>query len=435
MQAAVRIALLAILFLLPCSVFAQSNQASEKDVPSDTHSVRMVYFNADPPLCATYAISGASYPTNTYCTRADSSTLEEHRLTQFTRSLLGTKLGHIQLFFYGMDNPRYASVICQLVSFGATSVQVAIQADRSPLGVREIERCAQSATVPFSSRALGRNADFSSFHVKIAAFERDDTTIILTGSGNPMLNSEAFHDYAIAFEVNSASAFSRWHACIGLVFSLKPEDLTFSRASELYQQCDIWRRSSAGIQPFLLPFDRDAFVSEWRSLASASVQIEIIVQHANSTIIRDALLDSLRRGNHVKIIMDDDIVWAKRARPTGAETEYYNTPEEYDRWLEPLMQAGAEVRFLPTNHHTLPHNFLHIKLANFLMPDGSRVSIFGAPNMTRAALYRNLENAYSTALASITTKFSDSFSMYWERLSIDQSAMPKEDFPPTRINP
>ena len=282
---------------------------------------------------------------------------------------------------------------------------------------------------------MGRNADFSSFHVKIAAFERDDTTIILTGSGNPILNSEAFHDYAIGFEAKSASAFSKWHGCVAPVFSLDAVDLTFSRASELYQQCDILRRSSVDIQPFLLPFDRDAFIAEWRSLALAASQVEVIVQHANSAIIRDALLESLRRGNRVRIIMDDDIVWAKRARPTDAETEYYNTAEEYDHWLEPLIQAGAEVRFLPTNHHIWPHNFLHIKLANFVMPNGSRVSLFGASNMTRAALYRNLENAYSTALGPITEKFSEAFSMYWERLSIDQSAMPNEDFPPTRINP
>ena len=151
MRAADRIALLAILSLLPCSVSAQSNQASHNEAPSDPNSVRMVYFNADPPLCAAYAISGVPYPANTYCTRADFSAFKEHRLTEFTRSLLGMKFGRIQLFFYGMDNPGYTSVVCQLISSGVNSVQVAIQANLSPQGVREIERCAQSVAVPFLS--------------------------------------------------------------------------------------------------------------------------------------------------------------------------------------------------------------------------------------------------------------------------------------------
>lgn len=396
--------------------------------------LQLEFLDSDPPACGAYIGSnGLAYPVGSYCTADDIKLLGPHKYTTFITNTANTgALENIELTYFGIDNLQFVDAICSLLKTKPDSVDVAIQSDQPRDGVQRIAKCAPSGTV-FNEYYLGRDAYFSSFHLKILLLnDRLGRSILMTGSGNPTINSEAYHDYELIFSGSTQSDLIKWHSCVAKAVQFKPEKFSFQVVRDRYEMCIDLSGQTRELTPFFLPFDREKFLDQWRALSEEAYEIDVITQHANRSSISHSLLAALGRGTKVRIIMDDDIIWAERNRPTSADTEYFNSSSEYESWLAPLLKAGANVQFVTTNHHFQPRNFVHSKFVIFHLRSGIRVTIFGGANLTRAALYRNLENVYIGSAAQLSDRFTETFERYWNYISVPETALPLNDWPPVR---
>lgn len=397
--------------------------------------LQLEFFDSAPPACGPYVGSnGLAYPVGSYCTADDIALLGVHNYTRFIKSITNNGFVDIKLTYFGMDNPQFIEALCSLIGSATVSVDVAIQRNQPRDGVQKLVKCAPSKT-SVKQYYFGLDRDFSSFHLKIMLLkDSQGRSILMTGSGNPTINSESYHDYELIFSGSTESDLMKWHSCVARSVQVTQRQFSFQKVRDNYAGCIDFIGKTRELMPFLLPFDRDRFLEQWRILSEAAQEIDVVTQHANRSAISDNLLAALARGAKVRIIMDDDIIWAKRNRPTSADTEYFNDSREYESWLDPLRKAGASVQFVTTNHHFQPRNFLHSKYVIFHLKSGQSVVIFGGANLTRAALYRNLENVYISSAAQLNRRFIDNFEMYWSYVSIPEPDLPTNDWPPLRKN-
>lgn len=396
------------------------------------------------PLCKNHYKSAGNKPSddltqhrkpNVYCRSSDRSRNRPHPLSKLVATVNSAhpiREAHILTFTIGDQD--FISAVCGRMSTETRRVRVYSQLGLSKYGTNKIAECADNAGVADIDHGFrGRSGDFDSFHSKLILFEyTDDTATIVSSSGNPTTGSELYFDFVVSrFYQSHKHPSVRWHKCVSSLFSNKKYHDSYNELRNKYRNCRnrVSNRFVSAERAYLLPFDRQDFLLEFSYYLGQSRAVKILTQRANSYVFRDLLLRALEDGVALQIIRDDDLYWASKER--ASEYELMNDRSEFTNWLEPLLQAGAEVRYLQTNHHgPRAKNFLHAKAVIFEMSDGSHVVYHGAANLTRAALYRNFENVYFTHDRRVTGAFASAFGRYWRTLATPEEFMPNEDLPP-----
>jgi phosphatidylserine/phosphatidylglycerophosphate/cardiolipin synthase-like enzyme len=185
-------------------------------------------------------------------------------------------------------------------------------------------------------------------------------------------------------------------------------------------------REEADVRSFFVPgqggLARQAIIDTFGRSRAAG----IAAHRFSDRRLREALLLRLEAPAPpaLRIVVDDDVHWAGRGLGLGL-----NTPEERG-YVEALAEAGAEVRYVETNHgmRQLHHN-------KFVVFDTSAgpAAFVGAGNFTASAFGDNLENFYFVTIPHVAEAMREQHRRLFEELGTPVEALPAVDvLPPSR---
>ena len=187
--------------------------------------------------------------------------------------------------------------------------------------------------------------------------------------------------------------------------------------------------------------------------------IDVISHHLTFKPLLGALVEALRNGKKVRILMDDEIFWVGNsaiARQNDTDLLYpdaggqpvlrdgtgvspfdhYPTValfvrgcsrgasfslDEYNALL-PVLKAGAEIRYIEANHRDslFQHNKFVVTLAQ-----GRPQAVFtGAGNLSEAAFSRNGENFYLIKEPNLVHSFAKQYDHLWSKLATPPEKLP-----------
>lgn len=169
-----------------------------------------------------------------------------------------------------------------------------------------------------------------------------------------------------------------------------------------------------------MPSDSRRFLSALGFFAGRASTMRVVTQGFNSPDISAAIRLALREGVSVQILLDDDMYWAN----LYPNKSYMNEQYEYREYLAPLIMAGAEVRYVVTNHNDNIGNFQHAKGVSF-STNTSSVALLGSANLTGSAFADNLETMVYVR-GKVAKEFDEWFDTLWQR-SVEHSQMPLVD--------
>lgn len=223
--------------------------------------------------------------------------------------------------------------------------------------------------------------------------------------------------------------------------------------------------SSIAIEGFFIPGmmggqseGKQALAALIREIENAD-SVDVISHHLTHPDLLKALRLALEDGREVRIIMDDELYWvghsaiprendgrplyvSRSGNPAITDTAGVFAFDHYSsvalhlhncergasfsrrefQHIQELMNAGAEVKFLETNHRSwfFQHNKFLIMRRNSLAH-----SVFtGAGNLSKAAFTRNGENFYLITEEDMTSAFARQFDWLWEELATWPAELP-----------
>ncbi|MEZ8545931.1 phospholipase D-like domain-containing protein [Vibrio cyclitrophicus] len=363
-----------------------------------------------------YGIKG-----NVYCDIADKVEQQKSKgKSEFYAILQGSDLKRVRFYAFAPSNIIVKTALCNLSKNG-----VAIDFVDSGQG-----NSTHSDTVMALRRCGGNNINASSFysgggipsfHPKIYIVERNDGKAnLITSSGHPIRGFSYNFEHWVYYDLSVGSSFFENHMCYldTIDFMLKKE-VGAREGSEFFNQCRVHAGNDQHVTPYFLPFDIEKYRSEIESDIFEAKEINISMFSVGSEWIRNRLLQALKLGVDVKIVVDDDHFYfysngcKNNLQPN---CQYYSSRHQYDRWIAFLAEWGAEVRFLQTNNKGRGQ-MLHDKY--MIIKGGNPRVYFGSANFTNAAfgkvdrLSGNLENVYSSHLQKIIESFSVVFGRTW----------------------
>jgi hypothetical protein len=402
-------------------------------VPSAVSAAGGLFDGAFLPTSITCATRpGYSIPISTYCSQSDLNLAVPHHATSvLLNALAGEPIVRLRLAIWAITDPSFAAALCAALSTETQEVTISVQKDsKSDLIVQYIADCAKKmgaakVTQTFNGLTVG---GINSYHPKLAYIETPTRLLSFIGSGN-ITHGRMNVDYFVRLPDEAPVAasplpaavqtsFGRWIGCVtqklnGTDFLGTREDVLKIRgACHLYDPAD---------KAFLLPADARRLLTRIAFLGGTASELRIMSQGFSSSDISWIAVQNVRSGRKVRILLDDDIFWAK----FDPLSTLMNDEFEFTDFLLPLIEAGVEVRYVVTNHNGIIGNYQHAKFVGFKAATGASTCILGSANSTGSAFSDNVE----VMLESNARTCTDSHNWYddlWAR-AVPHSDMPKKD--------
>ena len=343
-------------------------------------------------------------------------TRDQERLgNSYLKTFLATKLGRFDQVagvFWAIADRTFSTLLCSAMSPAATHVRLFVGGGDSSLG--PLSNCELSSAYK-NIRSVPLLEGLASFHPKFLAAAAGTDSWTYVSSGNPTTRSATVIDYNVLFEGAATSQLYLWHRCVVQIFDhfiAFPQDEPLER---LYQLCSLPSYSvrDASIVPYLMPFDRDSYLSELAFWSGRSDSIDISSQGYNSDTILHIIQLAANNGASIRYLRDDDILLS--ADPGTLQIS--NSYDEHILWDRQLCGPNVSRGYLITKPGS---GFLHAKFFIFRGSFGTRV-LFGSGNLTYSAITDNVENNYFTSDEGLSLGFTQFFdSLWWMSVSYEQ---------------
>lgn len=376
-----------------------------------------------------------SKPENVYCVSSDRDRPENELLLQRFRNVFtptDRKILAVRVYAYSFSDGLLLNAICEAAVNGASVTMVVSagsdgeqdDASESPYAVRILENCRDRNSLGQRLRVgmYPASRSIPSFHPKLYMVEYDNRTVaMVVGSGHPGRGLTINFDHWLFLDGQASSDMWKSATCFAnAVETITLEKLGVQHAFPLYAACAIPKSPDQAIQSFYMPMERASFISTLDAAVRNAHSIDIAMFSVGSPDMLAALQASLRQGGQLRLLLDDDVSWAFRYPCTNCNA----SPEWMRDWVYPLMEAGAEIRFMETNHHCQA-NVLHQKLM-ITKGAGKTTVLLGSSNFTKAALgtlqssnmIGNIENNYLTSDASLVQQAQRGFDEMWDRATV-----------------
>lgn len=364
----------------------------------------------------------------TYCGMSDIDLKKPHFVTQSILSALGKEPAiRIRISIWALTDTQFAAAMCGIITGQTEEVTLSVQKDtRSQIVVEFLAKCAASKGVKMISTAFQGLVvgGINSYHPKLFFIETPTRLISFVGSGNLTFSRNNI-DYLVRLpDVSKATSapsdqLTNWIGCITKSLNAPAFDGSRDSILSTRQSCEKLTPSRSA---YILPADARRILMRMAYLSAEYSELKVVSQGFNSADIVSLGLQVLREGKSVKVLLDDDIYWARFDPRAGLMNDEY----EYSQFLTQLLEAGAEVRYVITNHNDLVGNYQHGKAYIYSgKTDDLHAALVGSANATASAFSDNVE--VMVELNSQQSKdVSGWFDSLWAR-SIPHGQMPIVD--------
>lgn len=385
------------------------------------------------PVCTPRG--GYTHSIDTYCGQGDLDLKKPHHATTvILDSLNGESILVARLTIWAITDVTFAIALCDKLTARTKEFGVAVQRDTgSELVVEYLLDCARKKGVPKVSGRYGGLAvgGITSFHPKLVYLETESRRLGFIGSGN-ITRSRMNTDYFVRLPSKPISAghqisptvglnYVDWIECVtqGLIDDGQKD--THEEIAQIREKCRL-PSSDSEMMSFLMPTDSRKALLRMAFLAASYDEVSILTQGFNSNDITWILTQALLDGKKVRVLVDDDIFWAKE----DPMEKLMNYAYEYEDHLAPLVSSGADARFLITNHNDIIGNYQHAKLYAFRSANNkSGVCIVGSANATSSAFRDNVETLIEVE-GDLCVASQNWFDELWDR-SVPAQMMPSKD--------
>ncbi|EKR9385320.1 TPA: phospholipase D-like domain-containing protein [Raoultella ornithinolytica] len=354
-----------------------------------------------------------------FCDEVDLLHNQKNPIVQFLK--MHSPVDRIDGMYFAISDSDFANALCSIVSDNLHFTRLVWGGGKE--GARWADRLTECIRRKMSKAKLvvqgtGQIPGISSFHPKFLLLSSDDLphADLIISSGNPTRRSPNNLDDYLSLSIPKQDRLFLWHQCISEEFLIPGAMQNIGSLAEAYKHCSLAHLSfnDEETQPYLLPFDREQFLSQFAFWAGKSTQIDIISQGYNSLDLSNIVKASAQSGTKVRVIRDDDLLLSNNS---ALEGEMLNAIEEYYTWDHHICAPNVSTRFLLTNRDV---NYLHAKFVLFSGEFGKRV-LFGSANLTHAALYSNIENVYVSRNPELTSDFQVYFETLWNKYALTVS--------------
>lgn len=369
---------------------------------------------------------GYQHTINTYCGKYDLNLIQPTLITKnITDALEGESLVKLRIAIWAITDISFSTSLCNLISTTTQEISLSVQKDtKSEKALEKIKGCAlekgvKNIHVSFNGLVVG---GVNSYHPKLIYLQTPTREISLIGSGN-ITNTRNNFDYFIKIPVSNTTDNKQknlvgWVNCVTEKLNSDNFDGFKKTIFDIKMQCNSFNNFD---ELFLLPADSKQLLIRMSFLSGKYKNIKIMTQGFNSPDVFFICKQMLLDGKKVQIILDDDIYWAKFDPKDGLMNQEY----EYNNFVKPLLELGADVKYLITNHNEIIGNYQHSKMYLFSNEDLLTVGMFGSVNSTSSAFGDNVETAIQ--LNSEVAKVANSwFDELWDR-AVAYNQMPDKD--------
>ncbi|MDB5884656.1 MAG: hypothetical protein JWR74_827 [Polaromonas sp.] len=334
-------------------------------------------------------------PVTTYCTLAEYELAKPHFFVGAIEKLVaGEPVQVLRMSLFSLSDLSMANRICNTLSASTKEVTVSVQKDTSSeVAVNHLVNCAKQRGIPvakgyFSGMEVG---GINSFHPKLVYVETPMRRLAWVGSGN-ISGGRKHLDYVYSVETSkvggaadaNAKPLVDWTDCVTQRLNNDAFDNRRDTVLKIRFECKAVDTREAH---YLMPGDARPLLARMGYLLGQASELRVISQGFNSADINFLVRLALRERKKVKILLDDDMFWAH----LYPAKELMNEPYEYLEHVLPLIQLGAEVRYVVTDHHHASRNFQHAKAYSFHAVGGGGQALVGSMNATASGLSDNLE--------------------------------------------
>lgn len=322
--------------------------------------------------------------------------------------------------YFAISDAAFVRALCGIASDKLQYLRLLGGGDKSAEWVNSLTACVRRKTAGANLmiQGTGKIPGISSFHPKFLLLSSDDRleADLLISSGNPTRRSPNNLDDYLSISISKRDRLFLWHQCISEAFNVPDARENAASLGDAYQRCSLAHLSSIDEEtlPYLLPFDRESFLSQFAFWAGKSTQIDVVSQGYNSLDLANIVRTAAQSGTKVRVIRDDDLLLSNSP---AIEGEVLNSIEEYYAWDRRICGSNVSTRFLLTNGAV---NYLHAKFVVFSGAFGKRV-LFGSANLTHAALHSNIENVYVSMNLELTEAFQTYFDTLWRKYALTAS--------------
>lgn len=380
------------------------------------------------PNCKPHSWQDSVSNVTTYCDDADASDERSHYgIAPFRTAIGPSQADEILVGMWAFSHPGWADAICSIITVRTSVVRIALdrgvgEETHDSQQAERVAKCGRDMRLSnVSLDYFGQSGDFLAYHPKFVSVRLlEGKAVTWVSTGNLTKNSQFNFDIGLLISEGSSHPFHDWHAC--LMTSLLDENgrpIDEYRASwQRYTKCreSLTSDTTEGVTPFALPFDKTEVVNRIAMLLGGSSRVSVAVQGADSIPLRNMFLAAANDGVKLRFLRDDDLAYA------AGFGELMNDPYERDVWQNPILDAGADIRYVMTNHHDskisgkkIQGNFLHLKTIIFERNGKNPIVLFGSANLTSAAFGLNVENVYFIENKAIIDEIMKSYDELWGR--------------------
>lgn len=394
------------------------------------------------PTCKTYpygpeqdvrSVGGAKLtekPKDVYCTADDIAasaarpTSPEHKLIEWIRDPATTEIFFAYLSY---SNRPVTAELCKAIQERNVKVTFVLDSGTDLKRAEELLACKPGNGDPALAPRMelrGHVGSLGYFHDKLFAFNPNgERPRFVFSSGNLSSGTVMHHENWHFLQVPQETHFAQAHRC--LIDGVLSHGGSKTEFRNFIRDCRraIQAPEERDIKSFFVPGEgtnaRNQIVAGVRS----ATQIDIAAHRFLYRDLTDAVRQRLSAGGATRLVVDDDIWWARGGEKIGP-----NEPREYYT-VRDLAKIGLQHRYMETNDGFgyLHHN----KFINFTMPDGNDAVFCGAGNFTGTAFNDNFENFYYVQIPHVVQAMKAQYTHLFEDLATAPNDMPNERVKPT----
>ncbi len=330
------------------------------------------------------------------------------------------QVDRIDGMYFALSDADFIRALCGVVSDRLHHLRLLGGGEEGADWVDRLKKCV-GRKIPgakVAAQATGQIPGISSFHPKFLLLSSDGNprADLIISSGNPTRRSPNNLDDYLSLSISKQGRLFLWHQCVSEAFAVEGSRVDAATMEDAYHLCSLAHLSSADEEtlPYLLPFDRESFLSQFAFWAGKADHIDVISQGYNSLDLANILKTAAESGTKVRMVRDDDLLISGGP---SVEGEVLNSIGEYYAWDRRVCGPNVSTKFLLTNSSV---NYLHSKFAVFSGRFG-KVALFGSANFTHAALHSNIENVYFSRNPEGASKFQEYYNNLWDNFALTAS--------------
>jgi hypothetical protein len=377
----------------------------------------------------------AAKPKNAYCTQSDSKVSgdrPESPLYKFVEWINAPDTKEVFFTYLSISNSKIIRELCKAIEERNVKVRWFIDASQDTTKSEELKACkpknvkkGETANFPeyeMKGRTSGDDGIGYSHNKLFVINPYDENTVKFAFSSGNLSSGVVLHHENWHFVTTSPkSYFYQSHLClIGGMERAK----TQTQYANFVDSCQakIQAPKEEDITAYFIPGDGKQAVAAMKKEIQNSDSIDLAAHRLKLTGELIFPLTSVSKsGVKVRAILDDDIyVVGVHGTKVGD-----NDADEYKN-AESLRKAGAEVRWMETNHsaHLLHHN-------KYLIFDDAVLA--GAANFTSTgygistSFPNNYENIYMIRLPEVVKKFKAQYNKIFATVATEYKNLPKTD--------